>query len=84
MIPELENTEMSLQVCQQMLEMEENISIKITSVNKLAMLTVVMCQNTKYIAVETKRLSGGTHFIRPRTSFLLASSFSLVSRGLSN
>jgi len=57
MIPELENTEMSLQACQQMLEMEENISIKVTSVNKLAMLTVVMrcCQNTKYKAVETKK-----------------------------
>ena len=40
-----------------MLEMEENISIKVTSVNKLAMLTVVMrcCQNTKYKAVETKK-----------------------------
>jgi hypothetical protein len=59
MIPELE---MTLQVCQQMLEMEENFSNEGTSVNKLAMLTVVMslCVAVKskyypYKAVETKK-----------------------------
>jgi hypothetical protein len=48
MIPELE---MTLQVCQQMLEMEENFSNEGTSVNKLAMLTVVM---SLCVAVKSK------------------------------
>jgi hypothetical protein len=41
MIPEVENTEKSLEVWQQMLKMEANISIQATSANKLAMVIIL-------------------------------------------
>lgn len=41
MIPELENTEKSLQVCQQTLKMEANISIQVTRANKLEMFIIL-------------------------------------------
>jgi len=41
MIPEVENTEKSLQVWQQMLKMEANISIQTTSANKLVMFIIL-------------------------------------------
>ena len=41
MIPEVENTEKFLQVWQQMLKMEANISIQTTSANKLVMFIIL-------------------------------------------
>ena len=62
MIPEVENTEKSLQVWQQMLKMEANISIETTSANKLVMFIILELSHTFYSAKD---------FFSPNFQFLL-------------